>query len=160
LSKWSLGWGSGEHRTNEVLLGVNLVLPSGEAEVDVVHQESSVTLGIASWLFAIGICLVRSIAAGISFSLFWCVASAIYLLLRYDVDRTEMDEVFLPEEDYGESLPDLPKDEAGVPGAPEATTEPAAEAPEESQPSLPGSVESPSDESAENSDAEEPPKDE
>jgi hypothetical protein len=81
--------------------------------------------------------------------LFWCVAAAIYLLLRYDVDHTEMDEVFLPEQEFGDALPDLPKDEAGVPGAPEEAPvdppnpETGPGAPESADPGAPESADAP-----------------
>jgi hypothetical protein len=51
------------------------------------------------------------------FSYFWTATTAIYFLLRRDVDATEMDEVFL-DEDQGEpaeGLPSLRTDEAGAP---------------------------------------------
>lgn len=62
--------------------------------------------------------LVRSIATGFGYSLFWCLAAAIYLLLRRDVDQTEFDEVFADQEDLAYALPPLPTDPAGVPGVP------------------------------------------
>src|SRR5690606_9879037 len=52
-----------------------------------------------------------------AYSFMWCAAAGIYLLLRQDADQTEMDDVFLEEEEavrYG--LPPLSIDEAGVPG--------------------------------------------
>ena len=38
---------------------------------------------------------VKFLAVGYFYGYFWTAASAIYLLLRRDVDATEMDEVFL-----------------------------------------------------------------
>jgi hypothetical protein len=66
--------------------------------------------------------LVRSVATGFGYSLFWCLAAAIYLLLRRDVDQTEFDEVFVEQEDLAYELPPLPADPAGVPGVPEKKT--------------------------------------
>jgi hypothetical protein len=60
---------------------------------------------------------VRLLAVGYLYSYFWVSASAIYLLLRRDVDDTELDEVRLEEAESGETfgLPDIKKDEAGAP---------------------------------------------
>lgn len=50
---------------------------------------------------------VRSIATGFAYGFFWCVASAVYLLLRLDVDQTEFDEVYVANEDRSYQLPEL-----------------------------------------------------
>ena len=58
---------------------------------------------------------VKLLAVGYLFSYFWTAATAIYFLLRRDVDATEMDEVFL-DADQSEPSPELPiigKDPAG-----------------------------------------------
>ena len=39
--------------------------------------------------------LVYCVAQGFGYSLFFSIASAIYLLLRQDVDEKEMDEVYI-----------------------------------------------------------------
>jgi hypothetical protein len=60
---------------------------------------------------------IRILAVGYLYSYFWVSASAIYLLLRRDVDDTELDEVKLDdggsEETFG--LPEIGRDEAGAP---------------------------------------------
>jgi hypothetical protein len=62
---------------------------------------------------------VKLLAVGYLFSYFWTAATAIYFLLRRDVDATEMDEVFLDadksEETFG--LPAIATDQAGAPVA-------------------------------------------
>jgi hypothetical protein len=63
------------------------------------------------------------------YSFMWSAAAAIYLLLRHDADQTEMDDVFLEEDEtvrYG--LPPLTVDEAGVPGTVENEAEATATA--------------------------------
>jgi hypothetical protein len=59
----------------------------------------------------------RLLAVGYLYSFFWVSASGIYLLLRRDVDDTELDEVHLEdagtEETFG--LPEIGKDETGAP---------------------------------------------
>ena len=60
---------------------------------------------------------VKLLAVGFLFSYFWSAAAGIYLLLRRDVDATEMDEVYL-DADRSEETFDLPKvttDQAGAP---------------------------------------------
>ena len=57
------------------------------------------------------------------------MASAVYLLLRYDVDETEMDELYLPNEQRSYELPPLKSDEFGIPQVQEPY--PVAESSEE-----------------------------
>ncbi len=73
--------------------------------------------------------LIKTIAAGFLHGLFWCLFSAIYLLLRRDVDDTELDEVFIGEESQVYNLPPLKNDPEGIPQMPDAPPEndPAAE---------------------------------
>lgn len=56
-------------------------------------------------LMDLGAGLVRSIAAGFGYALFWCLAAAAYLLLRRDTDQTEFDEVFVETESRRYQLP-------------------------------------------------------
>jgi hypothetical protein len=57
----------------------------------------------------------RTVAVAFLYGLFWCMASAIYLLLRYDVDETEMDEVYQVDERRTYELPPLVSDADGIP---------------------------------------------
>ena len=69
---------------------------------------------------------VKLLAVGYLFSYFWTAATAIYLLLRRDVDATEMDEVFL-DADLSEpaaALPAIATDQAGGPLPPTAWPNP------------------------------------
>ena len=71
--------------------------------------------GLAVWgggLISLCVGLVRSVATGFAYSLFWCLVTAIYLLLRQDVDQTEFDEVFVENEDRQYILPPLDKNGA------------------------------------------------
>lgn len=71
--------------------------------------------------------LVRTIAKAYYFSFLFCSSSAIYLLLRREVDQTDFDEVYLPEEAGTYSLPTLRPGPHGVPeveeSAPPTTTD-------------------------------------
>jgi hypothetical protein len=61
--------------------------------------------------------LARSVAAGFGYSFFWCLAAAVYLLLRQDTDQTEFDEVVPDAEDSSYQLPPLPPEAATAPEA-------------------------------------------
>lgn len=58
---------------------------------------------------------IRTLGAAFLYGLFWCLAAAIYLLLRKDLDATEMDEVYLAEDRRTYELPPLKDDPSGVP---------------------------------------------
>ncbi len=77
--------------------------------------ESSGSLNAGRGIIGLWNSLVRTIAAAFIYGLFWCMASAIYLLLRKDVDETEMDEIFVVDEKRTYELPPLKSDEHGIP---------------------------------------------
>ncbi len=94
---WAASWGAGPEKI--------AMIRAGE-------------LGMVGRLIdVIWIGCVKLLAVGFIFSYFWTASTAIYLLLRRDVDATEMDEVFLDEDasepTYG--LSPLKTDEAGAP---------------------------------------------
>ena len=79
---------------------------------------------------------VKLLAVGFRFGYFWAAAAAIYLLLRRDVDATELDEVFL-DDDAGETTCGLPPqrtDEAGAPVIDDEGPEVAPDAPDVAHP--------------------------
>ncbi len=90
---WALAWGGGEHVVHIREL-VDLVLSDNQAAL---KAEPNRWLVFGSSIFAMVVGLIRAVVTGYTFSFFWCVASAIYLLLRQDVDEKEMDEVYLGE---------------------------------------------------------------
>ena len=57
----------------------------------------------------------RTVAVAFLYGLFWCMSSAIYLLLRHDVDETEMDEIYQVDERRTYELPPLVSDTNGIP---------------------------------------------
>ena len=59
--------------------------------------------------------MLKTVAAAFIHGLFWCMATAIYLLLRRVVDETEMDEVYLLDERRTYDLPPLQSDADGIP---------------------------------------------
>ncbi|MCS7306227.1 MAG: hypothetical protein NZ602_14110 [Thermoguttaceae bacterium] len=101
LTYWWAGWGYG-----------------GNA-ADLVNQTAPGPIsGIGKVLIRFWVACVKLAAISYLAAYFWVAASAIYLLLRYDVDATEMDEVYLEEEaeQPGYGMPPL-KPEASAAGA-------------------------------------------
>ncbi|MGO9111754.1 MAG: hypothetical protein ACLP9L_21215 [Thermoguttaceae bacterium] len=101
LASWAASWGAGSARIED--------LTAGSGDTSLAHA--------ASWLIAFWGGWVKLLAIGYAFSYFGVASTAIYFLLRRDVDARETDEVFLDadtsEEKFG--LPKLQKDAAGAP---------------------------------------------
>ena len=100
LTYWAAGWGSGAQRMGDIVTG---------------NLEGIGYAGSACIWFWAG--CVKWLALGYLVSYFWTASTAIYFLLRRDVDATELDEVFLDadESEPGQGLPPLTTDEAGAP---------------------------------------------
>lgn len=100
LTYWAAGWGA------------------GAATIDAIGN-SGATLGSIGrggvWFIHLWTGLVRLVAVSFLFSYFWTAATAIYFLLRRDVDATEMDEVYLEDETQTFGLPPVKTDTAGAP---------------------------------------------
>jgi hypothetical protein len=114
LTAWGASWGSGAERMDEITR----------------HRlEGMAGAGAAMIGFWAG--CVKLLALGYMAGYFWTASTAIYFLLRRDVDATEMDEVFLEadksEQEFG--LPPLPSDEDNGADVPESATQdsPAAD---------------------------------
>ena len=108
LSYWSTSWGA------------NIGSGGNNARIDVLQgvttdAETSSMLGFAQSTMGFWNGMIRTIAAAFLYGLFWCMASAVYLLLRKDVDDTEMDEIYIVDERRTYELPPLKSDESGVP---------------------------------------------
>lgn len=84
-----------------------------KATTQVAKNSASLELGRGIIRFWTG--FAQTVAAAFLYGLFWCMASAIYLLLRYDVDETEMDEIYQIDERRTYELPPLVSDSDGVP---------------------------------------------
>lgn len=105
LSYWATGWGAGNARIREL----QQLAVAGDIR-------GMKWLGVS--LIGAFNSLVYSVATGFGFSFFWCAATAVYLLLRYDVDQTEFDEIHMEDDEVRYGLPPLVRDEAGVPDVP------------------------------------------
>jgi len=101
-ASWTAGWQGGAPRIDVVIKGAEGLDMIGSA-------------GAA--LIRFWVACVKLLAVGFLYSYFWTASTAIYFLLRRDVDATEVDEVSLDEEEdeqlYG--LPPLETDEEGAP---------------------------------------------
>lgn len=115
LSYWATSWGANIASTDavsriDVIQGVS---QPASATGEVLDPSGSLQFG-QKWIgFWNG--LVRTVAAAFIYGLFWCMAAAVYLLLRKDVDDTEMDEIFIVDEKRTYELPPLKSDDKGIP---------------------------------------------
>lgn len=100
VTYWAASFGAGRERIAAVMTGETL----------------GVIGGAGATLLRVWVDVVRLLAVGFLYSYFWTAATAIYFLLRRDVDATEMDEVFL--EDQEEDAQGLPPVETDAQGAP------------------------------------------
>jgi len=87
---WALSWGAGGPLATELRADA-LDFFSDKSEP--AHAGTLWKIGAA--LIAITIAVIESVTSAFRFSYFFCAASAIYLLLRHDVDEKEIDEVFV-----------------------------------------------------------------
>jgi len=122
LTNWAADWGADTSRWLAVAGtgGRRLeLLLSENAEIGSVGR-----FGAGLILFWCG--CVKMLAVGFLYSYFWTASTCIYFLLRRDADATELDEVFLDEEEdeptYG--LPPLETDDAGAPVVADDTVPP------------------------------------
>lgn len=106
LAFWGVSWGTGFYGAERIEMIQGYTDKS---------QAISSTLVRGSQLIGMWNGFVRTISVAFIYGLFWCQASIIYLLLRKDVDDTEMDEIFVEEEARTYQLPPLRTDEQGIP---------------------------------------------
>lgn len=100
LTYWAASWGSGRETIEAVMQGGESLGAVG---------------GAGAVLIRFWVGCVKLLAVGFLYSYFWNASTAIYLLLRRDVDATEMDEVFIEDDEESYDLPPLKTDEAGAP---------------------------------------------
>lgn len=119
---WALSWGGGGQRVAELRddafnFALSGALPGDEGRIWIA---GAVLIGLV-------VGLIEAVKWAFRFTFFFSAASAIYLLLRHDVDEKETDEVFLDEPELGSPMPPAPQ--AAV-----AAAAPAAAASGESAP--------------------------
>ncbi len=113
MSGWSASWGaniSNPDRFDQIVAGV-------DGAGDELSRWGQTGHSIIHFFNA----TLKTLAAAFLYGLFWSMASAIYLVLRFDVDETEMDEIFLMDEKRTYQLPPLKTDSNGIPQVQKAT---------------------------------------
>ncbi len=105
LSLYAASWGASNERIE--------LIPFGE-------YDGLLGAGVGLVRFFHGV--VRMIAMAFNFSFFFCVSTAIYLVLRRDVDNTDLDEVFVEEDRASRNLPAV-----GTPSPGNSQLRPAAD---------------------------------
>jgi hypothetical protein len=88
---WALSWGAGGEATADIRMQALDYAIDGEANW--LNDRSLWNSGTA--LIGAIVVLLHTVAAAFRYTFLFSVASAIYLLLRHDVDEKEMDEVYL-----------------------------------------------------------------
>lgn len=137
LAYWGTGWGAGSERIVAVQDDANFLLLEAKPGATEIERRAASGQDGMMWrggviLIGLGVALIRAMASAFAYSYFWCVAAAIYLLLRSDVDNTEMDDIHLDDEGPSYGLPSLTKDAAGVPGVDEPSVDPPPTSADES----------------------------
>jgi hypothetical protein len=123
-TQWAVSWGS----TGVLMQDVTTRLPFA---AETPENYTGLDVWSAQLMYFFNGC-VRSIPIAFLYSYFWCAAMMIYLLLRRDEDQTEIDEVYLEEEQETYGMPPLRTDSAGVSepaDVPAPAPKPAAPAP-------------------------------
>jgi hypothetical protein len=88
---WALSWGAGPEKMARIESFASL----GEFAL-LGEDDGNRIARFGGILMALSISLVELIEYAFMLSFFWCVAAAIYLLLRQDVDDQELDDVYVP----------------------------------------------------------------
>jgi len=146
LTDWSVEWGANLGRWS---IGAAAADVPAANTIDLLLQKGSQAGALASLgaqLIYFWRACVKLLAVSFLYSYFWTAMTAVYLLLRRDVDATELDEVFLPrEEESPEEQPQVQPEQT----PPEAATTPAEQTATASQATVaetPGESSSPAGE--------------
>ncbi len=98
LTYYATSWGASNERVDHLAFG-----------------EFTGGLGIGVGIVRFFDGAVRTIAMAFNFSFFFCMLTAIYLVLRRDVDKTDFDEIYVEEKTANYSLPPLKSNEPDPP---------------------------------------------
>jgi len=118
LTYWAAGWACGGERI---------------AAIADPNETLGALGGAGAAVIGFWVGCVKLLAVGFYYGYFWTATTAIYFLLRRDIDATEMDEVFLDadEDEQAYGLPPLGTDQAGAPAVEDEVPEVE---PDDSQP--------------------------
>ncbi len=111
---WATSWGANRFSTQRIAFVKGTFNTDSPVNEDGTEPEMTM-MQRGQKIIGFWNAVARTIATAFLYGLFWCMASAIYLLLRKDVDETEMDEVFMLDERRTYDLPPLKSDEHGIP---------------------------------------------
>ena len=119
---WALAWGGGGESAIQVRAWADAFAEG--RHVDVPEDRSLLALGVMllGWV----VWLIRLVIGAFVYTYFWCAASAIYLLLRMDVDRKETDEVYLEDEPDRTATSSAPRPAPLAPATQDLPVPPAA----------------------------------
>jgi hypothetical protein len=109
LSYWAAHWGV----FDEERMAIIVAIASGQTVEEDLPLPATFRAG--AWLISLANGLVRAVAFSFAYGYFWTAASGIYLLLRREVDHTEVDEIYADDDGQSYGLPPLERDEHGVP---------------------------------------------
>jgi len=131
-SYWSASWYVGNVRMEEI----QRVVADGTT---LTGEKATGALKGGASIFWFWEGFVRTFSTAFTYAYFFTAAAAIYLLLRRDVDQTEMDEVYLEDEEDAYDMPplDSPPDGASADAATPAPGPPPAPAPPSTPPATP-----------------------
>jgi hypothetical protein len=115
-ANWAVSWGAGYERLSQIANA-----PSTTAEVTALSVGASMIRAVDSLLLAL--------SEAFAYAFFWVSATAIYLLLRLNVDRAELDEVWMPSETPRYPSPPAPAASPPSTSAPLAPAATPSEAP-------------------------------
>ena len=104
LADWAISWGSGSQRA------ADMILMASEENDSVTGMAATGAQAMHFWKQT-----WLGIAASYPVAYLWSTFVGIYLLLRRHVDSTEMDEITLTQQDPFQGLPELQKNEIGLP---------------------------------------------
>lgn len=102
VTRWGASWGAGSDRMTEIA-----PVDREDSGDDEDEDAESGMLGSSVTVFGFWENIVRAVRTGFLYGLFWCVASATYLVLRRSVDETEIDDVHYDGDDQLDELPPL-----------------------------------------------------
>ena len=106
LTEWTVSWGSGNERVAQLLS-----VPPAEAGSPALGGIAATAAGAMAFWNRV----ILAVAASFPLGYLWSAAVGVYLLLRRQIDSTEMDEIALDESEPTEGLPKLTPDATSVP---------------------------------------------
>jgi hypothetical protein len=121
---WAVSWGAGGDGSGPAGQRLQTIRELAySSPLYVAQRDDFGMLEAGAALIGLALLLVKLVVTAFTFSFFWVNASAIYLLLRHDVDAKEMDEIYQPEDEARFAAARRAIAETPVPNAPPAESE-------------------------------------